>query len=107
MNMQGCGTGYDPVMLALHGFEAYGLEISRTAVSTAEEYAKKEMENPSPYNFSSGSMPSGLNPGPVKFVQGDFFSKELESNLGEPGTQFDLVYDYTVIAAKIFRSTPG
>ncbi|KIW96623.1 uncharacterized protein Z519_02014 [Cladophialophora bantiana CBS 173.52] len=30
---QGCGRGYDVVMLALHGLDAFGLEVYQTAVT--------------------------------------------------------------------------
>ncbi|KAI9869994.1 MAG: hypothetical protein M1830_004858, partial [Pleopsidium flavum] len=41
---KGCGRGYDVLALALHGFDAYGLEISPTAVSPAEEYVSDVLE---------------------------------------------------------------
>jgi len=41
---QGCGRGYDVVALALHGYDAYGLEISSTAVSAAEGYASSVLD---------------------------------------------------------------
>ncbi|KAH8432480.1 uncharacterized protein LDX57_010117 [Aspergillus melleus] len=74
----GCGKGYDVVMLALHGFDVYGLDVSATGVSTAKEYARGELANPQGYNFGSG----------------DFFKSDWED-----GMKFDLIYDYTFLCA--------
>lgn len=93
--LQGCGKGYDPVMLALHGFDVYGLDISATGVSEARKYAASEMQSPQGYNFSSGTATTA-DIGNVKFVAGDFFSSEWESETLRDGEKFDLVYDYTV-----------
>ena len=90
--MQGCGRGYDVVMLALHGFDAYGLEISATGVAEAEAFATEELRNLGEANF--GVNYHGQFRGDVKFVQNDFFAPGWE---GEIGGKFDLIYDYTVI----------
>lgn len=82
-------------MLALHGFDAYGLEISQTAVSEAERYASAEMADPGSHNFAPAGNCKGKQPGAVKFVEGDFFVSDWQN--GEGGdAQFDLIYDYTV-----------
>ncbi|KAK4237075.1 S-adenosyl-L-methionine-dependent methyltransferase [Achaetomium macrosporum] len=47
-----CGRGYDVIMLALHGYDAYGLEVSSTAVETAREYAAAQLTAPSEYNYA-------------------------------------------------------
>ncbi|KZF23609.1 thiopurine S-methyltransferase family protein [Xylona heveae TC161] len=98
----GCGRGYDVVMLALHGFDAYGLEISETAVATANRYASAELQNPQDYNFgpenSIISQPDGV--GRVTFFQGDFFKSDWSDPLTNNGAEkFDLVYDYTFLCA--------
>jgi methyl halide transferase len=99
---QGCGRGYDVVLLALHGFDAYGLEVSTTAVETARKYAEKELERPSEENFGSSNEDERKrwsdDRGCVKVLLGDFFksrwtSEEPEDQLPE---KWDLVYDYTV-----------
>ncbi|RAK84922.1 thiopurine S-methyltransferase family protein [Aspergillus costaricaensis CBS 115574] len=94
----GCGRGYDPVMLALHGFDVYGLDISATGVSEARKYASSEMQSPQGYNFSSGTA-KAANIGNVKFIAGDFFSSEWESEALRDGEKFDLIYDYTFLCA--------
>ncbi|RJE23296.1 Thiopurine S-methyltransferase TPMT [Aspergillus sclerotialis] len=93
----GCGRGYDVVMLALHGFDAYGLEISQTAVAEAEKYASSELKEPTEHNFGSvGNLSE--RPGTVKFVEGDFFADGWESQCSD-GEKFDLIYDYTFLCA--------
>lgn len=77
-------------MLALHGFDAYGLEISADAVTAAEAYSASEVGAPSAHNFSSANRDSLGTPGGVTFFQGDFFNP-LEGDM-----KFDLIYDYTV-----------
>jgi hypothetical protein len=85
------------VMLALHGFDAYGLEVSQKAVDTANAYAQKELAQPCEYNFSSDreAWPDGRR-GNVKFVRGDFFRNDWEDSCISDGLRgFDLIYDYT------------
>lgn len=82
-------------MLALHGFDVYGLDISATGVSEARKYAASEMQSPQGYNFSSGTATTA-DIGNVKFITGDFFSSKWESEALRDGEKFDLVYDYTV-----------
>lgn len=87
-------------MLALHGFDACGLEISQTAVAEAEEYACRELKEPSACHFGSAEH-CQEHTGPVKFVQGDFFRGGWEGlgcgdGDGDGEGKFDLIYDYTV-----------
>ncbi|KAJ5108943.1 hypothetical protein N7456_005618 [Penicillium angulare] len=95
----GCGRGYDVVMLALHGFNAYGLEISDTAVKAAEAYAASQMSHPSAYHFGNEQSRSS-SPGTVTFLKGDFFSPTWDFK-GEPNgiRKFDMAYDYTFLCA--------
>ncbi|KAJ5579967.1 uncharacterized protein N7459_005952 [Penicillium hispanicum] len=95
----GCGRGYDVVMLALHGFDAYGLEISETAVKEAEAYADAEIASPSSYHFGPDQHWSGSR-GSATFLQGDFFSSQwaLKSSV-DHSTKFDVIYDYTFLCA--------
>lgn len=80
-------------MLALHGFDAYGLDVSATGVGIARGYAETEFPNPQEYNF--GSMSEVERPdntrGEVTFIEGDFFQTDWET-----GIRFDVIYDYTV-----------
>lgn len=104
MLSQGCGKGYDVVMLALHGYDAYGLEVSTKAVATAQAYAASQLAAPSEYNFGDAQNQTKYaagTPGLVKFVVGDFFGMGWEVDCrpdddGDGGSGFDLIYDYTV-----------
>lgn len=91
-------------MLALHGFEAYGLEISETGAATARKYGENELKNPRLYNFYSDKIPEQINPGTVKVLQGDFFLNEWERGIAGEDLKFDLVYDYTVRANQTFSA---
>ncbi|KAL5360732.1 S-adenosyl-L-methionine-dependent methyltransferase [Aspergillus floccosus] len=91
----GCGRGYDVVMLALHGFDAYGLEISATAVKEAQHYAQMEMKKPQMYNFGERyQRREDSTPGTVTFLEGDFFLSDWCK-----GVEFDIIYDYTFLCA--------
>ena len=83
-------------MLALHGFDAWGLEISKTAVATAEQYSVEQMQNPSPSNFAEAEIGSAVEPGTISFVAGDFFTRDWEAKLPGDNKKFHLIYDYTV-----------
>lgn len=93
LGIKGCGRGYDVVMLALHGFDAYGLEISATGVAEAQKYAATEMHKPQDYNFGA-ELSTSTAPGAVTFIRGDFFKADWVSEAA--GGQFDVIYDYTV-----------
>ncbi|KAI1660552.1 S-adenosyl-L-methionine-dependent methyltransferase [Daldinia decipiens] len=96
----GCGKGYDVVMLALHGFDVYGLEISQKAIEIAEVNAAAQFCEPSSYNFgSSAASRSTTCRGNVKFIQGDFFEAGWEKVVTEDFQGFDLIYDYTFLCA--------
>lgn len=80
-------------MLALHGFDAYGLDISATGVAAAEAFASKELQNPGAANFGLNHDSKSQSRGSVKFLEGNFFAPEWEK---DAGGKFDIVYDYTV-----------
>jgi hypothetical protein len=77
-------------MLALHGFDAVGLELSAKGVSTADEYAQKELQEPQANNFGS-AWANKFERGSVSIIQGDFFQSDCTK-----GEKFDVIYDYTV-----------
>ncbi|OTA67998.1 S-adenosyl-L-methionine-dependent methyltransferase [Hypoxylon sp. EC38] len=88
----GCGKGYDVVMLALHGFDAYGLDVSRKGIEIAESYAATELREPSAHNFASESSRVENNTSSVKFIR----ETEIESDSFQ---SFDLICDYTFLCA--------
>jgi len=86
-------------MLALHGFDAYGLDISATGVAAAKAFTSKELQNPSATNFGlNHDNKEFQSRGNVKFLEGNFFASEWEN---EAGGEFDLVYDYTVCSSPL------
>ncbi len=89
-------------MLALHGFDVYGLDVSEKGVTLARDYATTELAKPQAYNFGSAwasatKKSQARSQGEVKFLKGDFFKSDWEV-----GIQFDLIYDYTVSFFAIF-----
>lgn len=88
-------------MLALHGFDVYGVDVAAKGVTIAREYSKAELANPQEYNFGKAWKPVGQGTGEVTFIEGDFFKSDWEI-----GSQFDLIYDYTVCFALPSHSWP-
>ncbi len=85
----GCGRGYDVLLLAAFGYDAYGLEVSESAVKACNEFAEKEFAQ---YTTRGSEYGCGM----VKFVLGDFFKNDWFEELRLPAGGFDLIYDYTV-----------
>ncbi|KAF3931355.1 hypothetical protein ABW20_dc0104414 [Dactylellina cionopaga] len=90
----GCGRGYDVLLFASHGVDAYGLDLTPLAIAEAQKTAEK--------NYPSSLLSSGR----YNFINGDFFESSWLSSLGSNGDSnnnnditaengFDLVYDYT------------
>ncbi|KAI9892024.1 MAG: hypothetical protein M1814_002219 [Vezdaea aestivalis] len=87
----GCGKGYDVMLLASFGYDAYGLEIASGAIEGAKKLSVDEAEKYPAINEEVGR-------GKTEFIQGDFFSNEWESQI-EGGASFDIIYDYTFLCA--------
>lgn len=93
----GCGRGYDVLLFAAHGYDAYGVEGAETAVKSARE-GMEGWEKRAEYAGKDG----GVGVGTARFVLGDWFAdgwwEELEKEEGRGGEMrgFDLIYDYTV-----------
>lgn len=85
----GCGRGYDVLLLAGCGYDAYGLDVSETAVNACEEFGEREFKNYTTHGSDWGC-------GQYKFVNGDFFKDDWREGLEAPEEGFDLIYDYTV-----------
>lgn len=71
-------------MLAEHGFDSYGIDLSQTAIEAAEKHASLHLD------------PQSSVAKHVHFVKADFFQNNWIHGLSIEGGQFDLVYDYTV-----------
>lgn len=84
----GCGRGYDVLLLASFGYDAYGLEVSETAVKRCIEERKT---NGDKYPVNDVSIGAGK----ATFLVGDFFVSDWMKNVEGDG-KVDLIYDYTV-----------
>ncbi|TVY37559.1 Thiocyanate methyltransferase [Lachnellula subtilissima] len=84
----GCGRGYDVLLLAAHGYDAYGLEISVKALEIAKR-VEGEKGGEDIYETKEG-----VERGRVTWLAGDFFKGDFQKDV-EGGT-FILIYDYTV-----------
>jgi len=85
----GCGRGYDVLLFAAHGYDAYGLEFSGKALEYARK-VEKEMNGKGDYETKAG-----VERGTITWLEGDFFKDDVLKNV-EGGATFDIVYDYTV-----------
>ena len=81
------------LLLASFGYDAWGLEISDTAVMKARE---EEVKNGGKEMYAVKE--EGVGKGKVTFFQGDFFDSTgwMEKIGAGEGSGFDLIYDYTV-----------
>ncbi|KAL4865871.1 hypothetical protein BDV12DRAFT_173838 [Aspergillus spectabilis] len=88
----GCGRGVDVLLLASFGYDAYGLDYSKSAI---EECKREEEEFEEKYPVRDASVGRGR----VTSVQGDFFENAWVEEVGLEGIYFDLIYDYTFFCA--------
>lgn len=86
----GCGKGYDVLLLASYGYDAYGLEVSEKAV---ERCIEERDVNGDKYPVKYVAAGAGKS----TFVQGDFFADAWSAEVVGGGT-FEMIYDYTVIS---------
>lgn len=93
----GCGKGYDLALLAAHGYDAYGMEISENAVKSAQEWLKNPGEGKEGENKVRDEE---LGKGVAKVLLGDFFKDDWAQEAGGIGDGFDLIYDCTVSQAQ-------
>lgn len=96
----GCGRGVDVLLLASFGYDAYGLEVSESAVRASERYYQ-DHSNDEEYAIKDQK----IGRGGITFLIGDFFQPSStwhqassESQIQVPDT-FDLIYDYTFFSA--------
>lgn len=90
----GCGRGYDVLLLASFGYDAYGLEVSEKVVELCVGEKETNGHKYPIFNEASG-------PGSATFIIGDFFGDDWTKNI-QGGAEFDLIYDYTV---SVFSNT--
>jgi SAM-dependent methyltransferase len=89
----GCGRGYDVLLFASHGYDAYGLDISQTAVDACEELDKEQGDNTMIYPLRDAIIGRGSR----HFFAADFFKDDLSSHTGSG--RFDVIYDHTFLCA--------
>ncbi|KAI9881484.1 MAG: hypothetical protein M1830_000047 [Pleopsidium flavum] len=87
----GCGRGYDVLLLASFGYDAYGLEISESAVKKCEEEKSGNGVNYKVHDEKNGA-------GETKFIVGDFFTDDWFKEV-RGARKFELIYDYTFLCA--------
>ncbi|RMZ17460.1 hypothetical protein D0862_00795 [Hortaea werneckii] len=115
----GCGRGYDVLLLAAYGYDAYGLDTSTLAIQGAQELARSP-DRATKYPPSNHA--SGTGPGTATFLEADFFSDDFLTHTHPPpgspqnpttattgpdphpaeaeqNKTFDLIYDYTFLCA--------
>ena len=85
----GCGRGYDVLLLASHGYDAVGLDISESAIKECKKFAEAEAPK---------YLDNAKDPGSYEFVTGDFFKDDWLDSVGANESRFHLIYDYTVSA---------
>ncbi|KAL1310485.1 hypothetical protein AAFC00_000775 [Neodothiora populina] len=91
----GCGAGYDVLLFASFGYDAYGVEGSRTAIEAAEQ-AKANHESRPEYAVAD----SKVGCGEARFLYGNFFEDDwLDEIEGSEKEGFDVIYDYTFLCA--------
>jgi len=86
----GCGRGYDVLLFASHGYNAYGLDASQTAIAACNALEKDQGDDPSKY-------PAQTSRGERKFLYADFFKDDFLAQTN--GGNFDVIYDYTFLCA--------
>lgn len=84
----GCGKGYDVLLLASFGYDAFGLEVSESAVKRCYE---EQRDHGHEYPVKDEDAGAGT----ATFVVGDFFATDWMKAIAGDG-KVDLIYDYTV-----------
>lgn len=89
----GCGRGYDVLLFASHGYNAYGLDASQTALEASKALEHDQGDDESKYPVKSQQVGRGER----KFLLADFFKDDFLKETG--GGNFDVIYDYTFLCA--------
>lgn len=88
----GCGRGYDVLLFASHGYDAYGLDVSQTAVDACQELDKEQGDDDKKYPVKNTKVGRGSR----QFLAVDFFEDDFSSHTNGG---FDIIYDYTFLCA--------
>jgi len=92
----GCGRGYDVLLFAAEGYDAYGVEGSNVAAKSARELANTQgIEEREAYRTRDDKVGRGK----VEILEGDFFANEWVDQVEGGSEGFDVIYDYTFLCA--------
>lgn len=94
----GCGKGYDVLLLASFGYDAWGLEVSPLAHKACEEFKQEKGQG-----VEYDAVDKDIGRGSANFVLGDFYKQDWEKAAGGP---FHIIYDYTVRLRNIVAFVP-
>ena len=92
----GCGKGYDVLLLAAFGYDAYGLEYSSVAIEACKKN-EEEVGGKDVYE-------SRVEGGSVTWLSGDFWADDWFDNV-DGDAEFDVIYDYTVSCVSDWHTT--
>ncbi|KAF2234081.1 S-adenosyl-L-methionine-dependent methyltransferase [Viridothelium virens] len=88
----GCGRGYDVLLFASCGYDAYGLECSENALKACKEFAARSGDQYPVWSKEVGQ-------GQIHWICGDFFKDDWSRDSDGKTLNFDLIYDYTFLCA--------
>ncbi|PVV04539.1 hypothetical protein BB560_000962 [Smittium megazygosporum] len=83
----GCGRGYDVIYFAQRGHDMYGLDVSKTAMKLASEYAERQVGKDSPVLDR------------MHWLADSFFEFSEETKAIVPKDGFQFAYDCTFLCA--------
>lgn len=91
----GCGRGYDVSLLASYGYDAYGVDVSQTAIDACIELDKTQSEDTTKYPIKDTKIGRGSR----NFVRADIFKDNTLARCHTGGMKFDVIYDHTFLCA--------
>ncbi|KAF2175707.1 S-adenosyl-L-methionine-dependent methyltransferase [Zopfia rhizophila CBS 207.26] len=92
----GCGTGYDLVLFAAHGYDAYGIEVSENAVQACKKFLSEPGEGK---EVEYKARDEKVGKGRAECLLGDFFKDDWVDRVGRLGEGFNIIYDNTFLCA--------
>lgn len=107
-----CGRGYDVALFAAHGYDAYGLEVSRHAADAARKWLENPGEGPLEGEYRIAQQEGKIKGGgwgKMTVLCGDFFDEEWTKEVDgweEDGGGFDVIMDYTFLCVLPFELKP-
>ncbi|MCH8559190.1 class I SAM-dependent methyltransferase [Nesterenkonia sp. DZ6] len=73
----GCGEGGDVLWLAKQGWQAFGVDISETAVLRARTHAEQEGLGGGSAEFLAANLPEGMPEGPFDLITASFLQSPV------------------------------